>query len=295
MASNSFGTLFRITTWGESHGKAVGVVIDGCPAGIPLDEIMINDDLALRAPGNSPYTSPRKEEDKVEILSGVFEGKTTGAPISILIANKDADPSKYTPNKDMLKPGHANFTYLEKYGAFDFRGGGRASARETACRVAAGAIAKQLLATCGINIHTYIAQIGSIRAKPGSRKETLRSPIFCPDATATAAMTELLEATKAQGDSIGGIVEFYVTGMPAGLGDPVYNKLEATLAYAMLSIPASKGFEIGSGFASAQMRGSEHNDRFFRKDETITTQTNFAGGTLGRHFFRDAIKRTRRL
>jgi len=281
MASNSFGTLFRITTWGESHGKAVGVVIDGCPAGISIDEEMINNALALRAPGRSPYTSPRKEEDKAEILSGVFEGKTSGAPISILIANNDADPSKYVPNKDLLKPGHANFTYLEKYGAFDFRGGGRASARETACRVAAGAIAKQLLATFNVTIDAYIVQIGSITAKPGCRKERARSPIFCADPDASERMTALLEATKAQGDSIGGIVEFYAAGLPAGLGDPVYNKLEATLAYAMLSIPATKGFEIGSGFAAANMRGSEHNDRFFRQDEVITTQTNNAGGILG--------------
>ncbi len=246
MGANSFGKIFRITTWGESHGKAIGVVIDGCPAGLELSDVDVNLELAKRAPGNSPLTSPRKEPDIAEIYSGVFEGKTTGSPISIIIFNQDADSSKYEPMKDLLRPGHANFTYLEKYGIFDYRGGGRASARETACRVAAGAIAKKLLSHFKITITA-----------------TLKEPSF-----------DLIEKAKSEGDSIGGIIEIATSALPIGLGDPVYEKLEANLAKAFLSIPASKGFEIGEGFASAKMKGSEHNDLF-------PLETNHAGGTLG--------------
>jgi chorismate synthase len=287
MASNSFGTIFRMTTWGESHGKSIGVVIDGCPAGLEINESEINAALGLRAPGNSPYTSPRKENDHAEILSGVYEGKTTGAPISILIPNKDANSSKYEPIKDLLRPGHANFTYLEKYGAFDFRGGGRASARETACRVAAGAIAKKLLRSCGIELTAYIKQIGDVVAivdiddMQQLSHKTSKSPIFCPDEYATTKMIQLIDSAKKQGDSLGGIIEFVASSLPTGLGDPVYEKLEATLAYAMLSIPATKGFEIGSGFAAAAMRGSQHNDSFYAENGSTKTRTNFAGGTLG--------------
>lgn len=287
MASNSFGSIFRITTWGESHGKAVGVVIDGCPSGLAIDDADINAALALRAPGRNPYTSPRNESDRAEILSGVFEGKTTGAPISIIIPNCDADPSKYEPIKDMLRPGHANFTYLEKYGVFDYRGGGRASARETACRVAAGAVANKLLQTAGIEVAAYIKQIGSIEADVAQglvallRTSTYQSPIFCPDAEASGTMTALLEKTKVEGDSLGGIVEFIVTSLPAGFGDPVYEKLEAKLAQAMMSLPATKGFEMGAGFRSVGMRGSEHNDVFINDSGSILTSSNYAGGTLG--------------
>jgi chorismate synthase len=261
MGSNTFGTLFKITTWGESHGKSIGVVLDGCPAGLEISEKEINDSLAVRAPGNNPYTSPRKEEDAVQLLSGVFEGKTTGAPISMLIQNNNVDSSKYEPIKDLLRPGHANYTYLEKYGIFDYRGGGRASARETACRVAAGAIAKKFLKNFGIEVKARIQQIGHLEE---------------PD-----AITALLEKTKADGDSVGGVVEFTVLGAPAGLGDPVYEKLEAKLAYAMMSLPASKGFEIGSGFSSAGMKGSEHNDSFIQTEGNISTESNNAGGILG--------------
>lgn len=287
MASNSFGNIFKMATWGESHGKAIGVVIDGCPAGLEIDESEINAALALRAPGRNSYTSPRGEADRAEILSGVFEGKTTGAPISILIPNQDADPSKYEPIKDLLRPGHANYTYLEKYGIFDHRGGGRASARETACRVAAGAVAKKFLDGNGIQLVAYIKQIGTVEAAIETdnfelmRTLTDQSPLFCPDAQATAAMAALIENAKAEGDSLGGIVEFMALSVPAGLGDPVYEKLEANLAYAMMSLPASKGFEIGAGFRSVFMPGSEHNDRFVKESGEVKTQTNYAGGTLG--------------
>lgn len=261
MSSNSFGQLFRITTWGESHGKAIGVVIDGCPAGLIITEEEINTALALRAPGNSPYTSPRKEHDHAEIYSGVFEGKTTGTPISIIIHNRDPRTSAYEPMKNVLRPGHANFTYLEKYGVFDYRGGGRASARETACRVAAGAIAKKLLAHQGIHVTAYLASIG--------------------DSNEVSLMMQKVQAARDTGDSLGGIVAFEVTGLPVGLGDPVYEKLEANLAKAMLSLPATKGFEMGEGFRAAVMSGSEHNDLFTQDDARIITKTNHAGGTLG--------------
>ncbi|HEV8051303.1 MAG TPA: chorismate synthase [Parachlamydiaceae bacterium] len=287
MASNSFGKIFKITTWGESHGKAIGVVIDGCPAGLEINDNEINVALSLRAPGRNPYTSPRKEPDIAEILSGVFNGKTTGAPISIIIPNKDADPGKYEPIKDLLRPGHANFTYLEKYGVFDHRGGGRASARETACRVAAGAIAKKFLEHQGICLTAYIKQIGPVEAAvtetdfESLQKSTAQSPVFCPDTNATGAMIDLIEQAKADGDSLGGIIEFVVLSIPAGLGDPVYEKLEANLAAAMMSLPATKGFEIGSGFQSVDMQGSEHNDRFINHSGKVLTHSNHAGGTLG--------------
>ncbi len=287
MASNSFGELFRITTFGESHGKAIGVVIDGCPANLPLSKEEIDRELKLRQPGKSPYTSPRKESDEAEILSGLFEGKTTGAPIAILIWNQDAAPSKYKPIQDLLRPGHANFTYLEKYGIFDYRGGGRSSARETAARVAAGAVAKKLLAHFGIDICAFVAEIGGIGitlpdlSSPAKlRQKVLKNPLFCPDSTASKKMMQALLEAKREGDSLGGILQC-IAKLPTGLGDPVYGKLEAKLAAAMLSLPATKGFEIGSGFASARMKGSEHNDLFEMRKGKITTRTNFAGGTLG--------------
>ncbi|MBS4168957.1 chorismate synthase [Parachlamydia sp. AcF125] len=287
MASNSFGNLFKMTTWGESHGKAIGVVIDGCPAGLEIEEEEIHHALALRAPGRRLYTSPRSEEDKAQILSGVFEGKTTGAPISILIPNRDADSSKYEPIKDLLRPGHANYTYLEKYGIFDYRGGGRASARETACRVAAGTIAKKLLRTQGIQTLAYIKQIGHLQAKPEwdqieeMRVKIEKNSLFCPDPLLAPEMEHLIEEAMQQKDSIGGIVEFVAWNVPVGLGDPIYQKLEANLAYAMMSLPATKGFEIGSGFESVSMRGSVHNDRFKNDKGSIRTDTNYAGGALG--------------
>lgn len=287
MASNHFGTLFRMTTWGESHGKAVGVVIDGCPAGLEISDTEINNALFWRAPGRNSFTSPRVEIDAAEILSGVFEGKTTGAPISIIIPNKDVDSSKYESNKNLLRPGHANFTYLEKYGNFDYRGGGRASARETVCRVAAGAIAKKCLQHYDIQIVAYIKKIGNYVAATNGmpidvlHQSTYMSPIFCPDEIIEKEMIELIEKCKKEGDSLGGVIEFIAEGIPIGLGDPVYEKLEAKLAHALLTLPAAKGFEIGSGFASAGMLGSEHNDRFIKTDGKICTETNHAGGVLG--------------
>jgi len=287
MASNSFGTFFKIITWGESHGKAIGVVIDGCPAGLEINESEINEALALRAPGRNPYTSPRAEPDRAEILSGVFEGKTTGTPICMMIPNKDAQTDAYEPIKEILRPGHANFTYLEKYGVFDYRGGGRASARETACRVAAGAIAKKFLRLYGIDLVAFIKQIGQVKASEENtniatlRELTHASPIFCPDATAEKEMMELINQAKDHGDSLGGIVEFIATSVPAGIGDPVYEKLEANLSKAMMGLPASKGFELGTGFAAAMMQGSTHNDRFIVEENVLMTSTNHAGGTLG--------------
>jgi len=289
MASNSFGNLFRITTWGESHGKAIGVVIDGCPAGITLSEEDINNELAFRTPGRNAYTTSRQEPDQAEIYSGVFEGKTTGTPISIIIKNKDADSSKYEPIKHLLRPGHANFAYLAKYGIYDYRGGGRASARETACRVAAGAVAKKILDLFSIKTCAFLSSVGSIHAAPANlecwntlKENTLSNPIFCPDPIAAEAMMQKIAEAKTAGDSIGGVVKFVVTNLPAGLGDPLYEKIESNLAKAMLSIPASKGFEIGEGFHSAQMSGSAHNDTFIPNSlQTVRTQTNHAGGTLG--------------
>lgn len=288
MASNYFGNLFQITTWGESHGKAIGVVIDGCPAGLAISEEEINDELALRSPGRTKYVAPRSEKDLARILSGTFEGKTTGAPISIIIPNKDADPSKYEPVKHLYRPGHANFTYLEKYGIFDYRGGGRSSARETGCRVAAGAIAKKLLKHFKIQTLSYIKEVGGIcipeqtpQRIASIRKKKEADPIFCPDMKTSERIRDAIEKAKEEGDSLGGMIEYIATGLPVGLGDPVYEKLEANLAKAMMSLPASKGFEIGSGFAATRMRGSEHNDRFILKEGKVTKETNFAGGTLG--------------
>lgn len=287
MGSNSFGSIFRYTTWGESHGKAIGVVIDGCPSGLSITEEEINKKLDMRRGGQSPFTTPRAEADVVEILSGVFEGVTTGAPLSLIIYNKDKDSTKYEPIKDVLRPGHANFTYLKKYGVFDYRGGGRSSARETACRVAAGAIAHKLLEHIGVEIHAYIKAIGGITAKniPDAktlRETTYKSSIFCPDQMAEKEMITALSAAKDEGDSLGGIIECQCLHLPIGLGDPVYEKIEAMLGYAMLTLPATKGFEIGSGFHAASMRGSEHNDAFIVSDSgVVTTETNNAGGTLG--------------
>ena len=278
MASNSFGNLFRITTWGESHGKAIGVVIDGCPAGLALTNDDINIALAKRAPGKNSYTSPRNEADVGEIYSGVFEGKTTGAPISIIIFNHAADSSKYESVKTLLKPGHANYTYTKKYGCFDHRGGGRASARETACRVAAGAVAQKILETAGIHVLSYLHSVGNVNSMQFNETDLSTSAICCADKNAEKEMLNAIDAAKAAGDSLGGIVAFRVTHLPAGLGDPVYQKLEANLANAMMSLPATKGFEIGEGFHSARMQGSTHNDLFINTEQT---ETNHAGGTLG--------------
>lgn len=289
MASNSFGNLFRITTWGESHGQSIGVIIDGCPAGLALTCEEIQHELDRRRPGQSLYTSPRMEPDLAEIHSGLFEGQTTGTPIAILIRNRDADSSSYEPLKHLLRPGHAQFTYQQKYGIFDHRGGGRSSARETACRVAAGAVAKKLLFATGIDITAFLHQVGNIAIDPLHTRDFSRcqqaargDPLFCPDPEASLEMRKELDQVKAAGDSLGGIVGLITTPLPIGLGDPIYEKLEANLAKAMLSLPATRGIEFGSGFRAATMRGSEHNDTFVAdEDGNITTATNHAGGTLG--------------
>jgi len=286
MASNSFGTLLRMTTWGESHGPAIGVVIDGVPAGLEISETEINQALAERAPGNNPHTSPRKEKDRAQILSGIFEGKTTGAPVSIIIWNRDADSSQYDQVKQVYRPGHANFTYLEKYGIFDYRGGGRASARETACRVAAGAIAKKLLSQQGIQILGYMQAIGTTEASIPDTLEAIKhnsitNPLRCPDTDAATLMQDALTTAQEDGDSMGGIIECQAHHLPTGLGDPVYEKLEAKLASAMMSIPASKGFEVGLGFQASRLRGSEHNDAFTIEQQQTQLASNQAGGTLG--------------
>ncbi len=287
MDSKSFGQIFRITTFGESHGPMIGVVIDGCPAGIAISETDIDAALALRQPGRSEFVTPRTEADKAKICGGVFEGKTTGAPIAIIIENKNVDSSKYEAIKDLLRPGHANYAYLEKYGVYDYRGGGRASARETACRVAAGAVAAKILAQHNIITSAYIKSIGDIVADiklenvEQLKQDTYASQIFCPDQKAAELMMQKIRDIKDQQDSIGGVVEFVINGLPTGLGDPVYEKFDANLAKALMTIPGTKGFEIGEGFKAAQMQGSEHNDLFITENDKITLQTNHAGGVLG--------------
>jgi len=279
--SNTFGTLFRITTWGESHGKAIGVVLDGCPAGLELSEEYIQAELDKRAPGQSEVMTQRKEPDKVEILSGVFGGKTTGTPISMLICNKDADSSKYEKIKYLLRPGHADFTYQIKYGFRDYRGGGRSSARETAARVAAGAIAKKLLLRYGINVISYVKEIAGIKAKKIDYTEIYKNNVRCPDKNAAKRMELAILKAKNQGDSVGGICEIIALDVPAGLGKPLYNKLEADLGSAILGINAVKGIEFGSGFKLARMKASQSNDEFVVKNNKIVTKTNHHGGILG--------------
>ncbi|MBU3966253.1 MAG: chorismate synthase [Euryarchaeota archaeon] len=285
MSGNTFGTLFRITTWGESHGPAVGVVIDGCPAGLQLDETDIQKELDRRRPGQSDVTTQRKEEDRAEILSGVFSGKTTGAPISIIVKNKDVDSSKYEALRNTPRPGHADLTYQLKYGFRDWRGGGRSSARETIGRVAAGAVAKKLLDLKEVEVLGHVVELGGVRAKIVSieevRENTEKNPVRCADPDAAVEMEAIIRAARSEGDSIGGMVEVIGIGIPAGVGEPVFDKLSAELAKALMSIGAVKGVEIGAGFKSASMKGSQMNDVITIRNEKITTLTNNAGGILG--------------
>ena len=276
MPGNSFGTLFRITTWGESHGKGIGVVIDGCPPEIPLDEDVIRLMLDRRRPGTSPASTGRKEPDEPVIMSGVFDGMTTGTPVMIMIYNKDADSSAYEPYADLFRPGHGDITYLAKYGIRDWRGGGRASARETAARVAAGAVAKALLDRGKIKVFAYTIELGGVRARKRDLGVMDRNMFCCPDMDAAEKMKQRVIDIKKEGDSIGGIIEILAKGVPRGLGEPVFDKLDADLAKALMSIGAVKGVEIGAGFKAAAMTGSENNDQ-------ITPQgfsTNNAGGIL---------------
>lgn len=282
MAANTFGEHLRVTTFGESHGPAIGVVVDGVPPGLPLDLAAVQAELDRRRPGG-PLASPRKEPDAVEVLSGLFEGRTLGTPLAMLIRNADADPAVYAPFKDIYRPSHADFTTDARYGVRDWRGGGRASARETAARVAAGAVAKQVLA--GVEIVGWVEAVGEIAAgcDPDrvAREAVEASVVRCPDPAAAAAMEALIREVRAEGDTVGGVVRAVARGVPAGLGDPVFDKLEAALARAMLSIPAAKGFESGSGYAGARMRGSAHNDAFVAEGGHIRTRTNRSGGVQG--------------
>ncbi len=281
--SNTFGHSFRFTTWGESHGPAIGVVVDGCPAGIPIEAADLQRDLDRRRPGQSNVTTKRIEEDRAEILSGVFEGKTTGTPISVLIRNKDADSSKYDRLKDLFRPGHADYTYWEKWGHRDHRGGGRASARETAARVAAGAVAKKFLSDRGVSVQGFVSQIADIGwdGKTFDVEEVERNSCRCPDAETAKKMEEAILAARKEGDSLGGILSVIAIGVPPGLGEPIYGRLDADLASAIMGINAVKGVEIGAGFRAATMKGSEHNDAFDNVDGAIVPRTNNAGGILG--------------
>ncbi|MGJ8677715.1 MAG: chorismate synthase [Akkermansiaceae bacterium] len=285
--SNSFGQLFRITTWGESHGGGVGVVIDGCPPRIPLSESDIQHDLDRRRPGQSEIVTPRKENDTCEILSGVFEGHTLGSPIAILVRNQDQRPSSYTEMKDKYRPSHADYTYDAKYGTRAWHGGGRASARETIGRVAAAAVAKKILKKLypELEILAWVKSIKHIEADVDAStvtSETIESNIVrTGDPAAAEAMIEYIKEVRSDGNSVGGIVECVVRGIPAGIGNPIFAKLEAVLAQAMMSIPATKGFEIGSGFAGTQLTGAEHNDAFVMKDNTVGTSSNNSGGVQG--------------
>lgn len=302
--ANSFGQLFRVTTFGESHGGGIGVVIDGCPPKIDVSEADIQRELDRRRPGQSKITTQRKEEDRCEIVSGIFNGKTLGTPIAILVRNKDARAEDYVEMARKFRPSHADFSYEAKYGIRNWQGGGRASARETIGRVAAGAVAKKILSILYSNfeIVAYVTQIYKIVAKINrssvKMKDAEKNAVRCPDVAAAKRMESLIGQIRDEGDSIGGVIECVVRGIPAGLGEPVFDKLEADLAKAMLSLPATKGFEIGSGFAATHMRGSEHNDPFEMRAGKIRTATNNSGGVQGgisngeEIYFRVAFKPT---
>lgn len=283
---NTFGHLFRITTWGESHGGAVGVVVDGCPPQIDISISEIQYELNRRRPGQSHLTTQRKEEDVVEILSGVFEGKSLGTPISMLVWNKDARPSAYEHLKDLYRPSHADYTYQQKFGIRNWQGGGRASARETIGRVAAGAIAKRILSErCDTETLAYVKQIHTLEATVDPNTVTLEeieaSPVRCPDSIVGPKMAERIDQARRDRDSLGGIIESVCRNVPVGLGEPVFDKLKADLAKGMMSLPATMGFQIGSGFSGITMTGSEHNDEFYSDSGRIRTRTNNSGGTQG--------------
>lgn len=283
MSGNTIGSIFRVTTWGESHGAALGAVVDGCPAGLPLNESDIQEVLDRRKPSGSISSTTRKEDDKVEILSGVFEGKTTGTPVSLVIKNVDAQSSSYNDLKDVFRPGQGDFTYLQKYGIRDWRGGGRASGRETAARVAAGVIAAKVIARSGIDVIAYTYAIGSITinrskipADKNLKKIVRDNSLFCPEPQAAAKMEKKIIAVRKEGDSLGGIVEIIVNGCPVGLGEPVFDKIDADLAKALMSIGSVKAVEVGDGFAMAGLQGSQTNDQMTKKG----FKTNHAGGIL---------------
>jgi chorismate synthase len=283
---NTFGQLFRVTTWGESHGTATGAVIDGCPPRLALSEADIQPDLDRRRPGQSLLTSQRKESDTVRILSGVFEGLTLGTPIALEIQNEDMRPGDYREMQEKYRPSHADYTYDVKYGVRDWRGGGRTSARETAARVAAGAVARKLLHTrWGVEVVAWVARVGRIVAECDvervTQEDVERTPIRCPDPAVAERMIAAVEAVRKDGNSLGGLVACAVRGCPPGWGEPVFDRLEADLAKAVLSLPASKGFEIGSGFAGTELTGREHNDEFYMDGDRVRTRTNRSGGVQG--------------
>lgn len=301
MSGSIYGTMFRVSTWGESHGKGVGVVVDGCPAGLPLSEEDIQKYLDRRKPGQSKYTTPRKEDDAVEILSGVFEGKTTGTPISMVVYNKTQRSADYSEIASCYRPGHADYTFDEKYGFRDYRGGGRSSGRETIARVAAGAIACKLLKTLGIDVMAYSRKIGGIEISYENFdiEEISKNPVCMPDKEAAEAVEHLLDKKLQEHDSVGGVIECRIKGMPSGVGEPVFEKLNANLGKAILSIGAVKGFEIGDGFAVADSFGSVNNDEFYYDEEKILKkQSNHGGGIYGgisdgtEIVFRAAVKPT---
>jgi len=281
---NNYGTLFKISTFGESHGPAIGVIIDGCPAGLAIDESFIQSELDRRKPGQSKITTQRKEDDGFKILSGVFEGKSTGTPIAIVIENQDQRSKDYSHIENTFRPSHADFTYQEKYGVRDHRGGGRSSARETAARVAAGAIAKLLLRKHGVEINAYVSQVGTLKAPEYTQldlRKTEDNIVRCPDPATAEKMIALIDQVRLDRDTIGGVVSCVIKNTPVGLGEPVFDKLHAELGKAMLSINAVKGFEYGSGFAGVELRGSQHNDEFVNEGGKIRTKTNHSGGVQG--------------
>ncbi|WP_215225271.1 chorismate synthase [Echinicola shivajiensis] len=282
---NSFGRVFKISTFGESHGKGLGVIIDGCPAGLPIDEDFIRQELQRRKPGQSKITTQRKEEDECQILSGVFEGKSTGTPIAIVIMNTDQKSKDYSHIADKYRPSHADFTYQEKYGVRDYRGGGRSSARETAARVAAGAVAKLMLKHFGIEINAYVSQAGHIKLDKNYQEldfsEIEKNIVRCPDPKKAEEMIEYIDLIRKNRDTVGGVVSCVAKNVPVGLGEPVFDRLHADLGKAMLSINAVKGFEYGSGFDGVSMKGSEHNDAFYQDGDRVRTKTNFSGGIQG--------------
>ena len=282
---NTFGNIFRLTSFGESHGAAIGGVIDGCPSGIAIDTEFIQNELNRRRPGQSSLTTSRKEADKVEFLSGIYEGKTTGTPIGFIIRNENQHSADYDNIKDVFRPSHADYTYQTKYGIRDPRGGGRSSARETISRCVAGAVAKLALKQNNIEIQAFTSQIGNICLE-GSYKDydlsqTETNDVRCPSSQKAAEMEELIKAVKANGDSVGGVISCVIKGVPAGIGEPVFGKLHAALGYAMLSINAAKGFDYGDGFEAPLYKGSEHNDEFFNDNGKISTRTNHSGGIQG--------------
>lgn len=286
MTGNTFGKAFSIRTFGESHGVAIGVIVEGCPAGVTVDMAFVQAELARRRPGQSAIVTQRKEADKVEVLSGIFEGITTGLPIAMVIYNKDAKSKDYSHIKDMFRPSHADFTYDAKYGLRDYRGGGRSSARETAARVAAGAIAKLFVAQYGIKVSAYVSQVGHLKVTEKYSDLDLNlvesNPVRCPEPAMAAQMESYIKEVKKQGDTVGGVVSAVISGCPVGLGEPVFDRLHADLGKAMLSINACKGFEYGSGFDGVSMLGSAHNDEMYVDEAgAVKTHTNFAGGILG--------------